>query len=95
MRNKENGVAIKCAEFHEVFGVEFGIAAFSVDTATKEQYGIGFAFFDEICRIIATFKICGLSVEYSNPFDMVDFIILDKPVTALFKNGVCEDCNNK
>ena len=95
MRNEEYGFFAKRTLLHKIFGVEFGIASIAVNAAAKEQNGIGFAFFDEICGVVAAFKICGLSIENGNPFNVSYFIIFDKPMTAFFENGVCKDCNNK
>ena len=76
-------VAVEVAEAHEVVQIEFCVAAVAQDAAPENQDGIGFAASHEFGGHVDAFHVGGLSVEHDDPADMFEFVIVDKPMTAL------------
>ena len=87
----KDGVAVKTAEAHEVFEVEFGVAPVAENAAPQNEYGIHLAVSHEVCGEIDAFHVGGLPVENDCPFNMLEFIVVHKPVSALRHNQVEDD----
>ena len=95
MRNEEYGFFAKRTQLHKIFGVEFGIASVAESASPEKENGICNTLFDEICCVVAAFEVGSLSIENGNPFNVFEFIVFDKPMTAFFKYNIYENGYNE
>ena len=75
----------------KIVGVEIGIAPVPKHPAAHDEHGVRFSLRKEFCREVVAFHVGGLPVQNDNPFYVLEFVVVDQPLTALGEDDVKRD----